>query len=96
MEIINNSNNNNEDYKRLITEVIQKQAVILGPDIALMKARNVSDLKIAEDGAVITISGDPQIVLQKLVDEYVSLSGLIVRKAMEPLLSKYPGVRVPR
>ena len=31
----------NTDYKKLLSEVIQKQMVILGPSIALAKARNV-------------------------------------------------------
>jgi len=86
--------NSNEDYKKLITEVIQKQVVILGPDIAIMKAKNIKGLVLAEDGAVTAIKGDPQVALKQLIDEYVSLSGLIVKKAMEPLLQKYPSVRV--
>jgi len=85
---------NNEDYKRLITEVIQKQVVILGPDIAIMKAKNVNELTIADDGSATEINGDPQTALQHLVDEYVSLSGLIVKKTMEPLLHKYPSIKV--
>jgi len=84
------------DYKKLMTEVVQKQAVILGPDIAIMKARNVSELAVADDGSVTEINGDPQAVLQKLIDEYVALSGLIVKKTMEPLLKKYPSVRVDK
>lgn len=83
-----------ENYKKLMTEVIQKQVVILGPDIAIMKARNVSDLTIADDGSVTEIKGDPRASLQKLIDEYVALSGLIVKKTMEPLLQKYPSVKV--
>lgn len=85
---------NNQDYKRLITEVIQKQAVILGPDIAIMKARNIKELTVADDGSVTEIKGDAQAALQRLIDQYVSLSGLIVKKAMEPLLHNYPSVKV--
>jgi len=81
---------NLEDYKRVITEVIQKQMVILGPDIALLKARNVGGISVGGDGIVTNLDGDPSVLLQKLIDEYVSLSGLIVKKAMEPLLQKYP------
>ncbi len=82
-----------EDYLKLLTEIIQKQIVVLGPDIALVKARNVAGLEIADDGSVIKISGDPKEALQKLIDEYVSLSGLIVKKTMEPLLQKYPALQ---
>lgn len=87
---------NNEDYRKLITEVVQKQIVILGPDIAIMKAKNISELTVTEDGTITEIKGDPQSALQRLIDEYVSLSGLIIKKAMEPLLQKYPSVRIKK
>lgn len=83
-----------EQYKQLMTEVIQKQSVILGPQIALLKARNVQGISVDEQGKVIEIQGEPREILHKLVNEYVSLSGEIVRKAMEPLLSKYPTIKV--
>ena len=34
------------DYQKLLTEVIKKQIVILGPDITLAKARNVKGLTL--------------------------------------------------
>lgn len=84
-----------DEYRKLLTEIIKKQIIILGPDITLVKARNVSALTIADDGSVTAISGDPQAALQALIDEFVSLSGLIVKKTMEPLLSKYPSLKMP-
>jgi len=78
--------NNISDYKELLSEVIKKQIIVLGPNIALIKARNVKDLLVANDGSVIEINGDPQRVIQELVDQFVQLSGLIVKKTMEPLL----------
>ncbi len=84
----------NTDYKKLLTEVIQKQMVILGPSISLAKARNVKGLTVANDGTVVNIVGQPQELIQGLIDQFVQLSGLIVKKTMEPLLSMYPdGVR---
>lgn len=82
------------EYKNLLTEIIKKQIIILGPDISLVKARNVSALEVADDGSVTAIAGDPQKALQELIEEFVSLSGLIVKKTMEPLLSKYPSIKV--
>jgi hypothetical protein len=78
------------DYKKLLTEVIQKQMVILGPGITLTKARNVKGLIVADDGSVTDIQGNPQALIQGLIDQFVQLSGLIVKKTMEPLLSVYP------
>lgn len=77
----------NQDYKQLLTEVIKKQIVILGPDITLSKARNVKGLTVADDGTVTAVEGNSQEVTQALIDQFVQLSGLIVKKTMEPLLS---------
>lgn len=75
-----------QDYKNLLTEVIKKQIVILGPDITLSKARNVKGLTVQDDGTVTEVAGSPQEVTQALIDQFVQLSGLIVKKTMEPLL----------
>lgn len=82
--------NPNPDYKQLLTEVIKKQMVILGPTITLAKARNVKGLTVLDDGTVSSIQGSPQELIQALIDQFVQLSGLIVKKTMEPLLSMYP------
>lgn len=78
------------DHKQLLTDVIKKQIIVLGPDITLAKARNVPGLTVADDGTVIQISGDPKEVTQKLIEQFMELSGLIVKKTMEPLLANYP------
>ncbi len=80
------------DHKQLLSEVIKKQIVILGPDITLAKARNVAGLSVADDGTVLDIQGDPQVITQKLIDQFMELSGLIVKKTMEPLLASFPGL----
>lgn len=80
------------DYKKLLTEVIKKQIIILGPSITLVKARNVPGLTVADDGTVVTLSGNPQEITQKLIEQFMELSGLIVKKTMEPLLATYPGL----
>lgn len=84
----------NIDYKSLLTEIIQKQIVILGPNIAISQARNVVGLEITDEGTVTNIGGDPKGTVKNLIDEYVSLSGLIVKQAMEPLLAKYPTLKI--
>lgn len=81
-----------EDYKTMLTEIIQKQVVILGPQIAVLKARNVAGLKVSDDGHVTEVSGQEQVVLQRLIDEYVALSGEIVRNAVDSIFKKYPSI----
>ncbi|MCL4354605.1 hypothetical protein M1349_04030 [Patescibacteria group bacterium] len=75
------------EYKNLLTEVIKKQMVILGPTITLAKARNVKGLTVQDDGTVTNLTGNPQELIQALIDQFVQLSGLIVKKTMEPLFA---------
>ena len=82
------------EYKNLITDIIEKQKVILGPDIVLLKAKNVEGLKLDGQGRVESIDGDPQKVLQQLVDEYISLSGQIVKNILNPVFAKYPDIKI--
>jgi len=76
------------DFKNIISEVIKKQIAILGPIIAVAKARKIAGLKINDDGEIAEIQGDPKDILEKLINEYVDLSGLIVKRAMESLFHK--------
>ncbi|MFA6404416.1 MAG: hypothetical protein WCW03_00180 [Candidatus Paceibacterota bacterium] len=83
---------NKEQYLSLISEIIAKQAVILGPEIAILKARNVQGLKVEDDGKVTDMQGDYKEIIEKLVDEYVALSGQIVRSALTSVFTKYPNI----
>ena len=82
-----------ENYISLMNDIISKQAVILGPDIAVLKARNVEGLIISNEGKITDISGEPHNVLQSLVDEYVSLSGQIVKTALGSVFEKHPDIK---
>lgn len=81
-----------EKYKALMSEVIAKQAVILGSEIAVLKARNVSGIVIDDNGVVTDITSDSAQVLQDLIDVYIALSGEIVRNVMKPIFDKYPEI----
>lgn len=82
-----------EQYMALLSEIIKKQAVILGPDIAILKARGVMELSVDESGKVTDIKGDSDAALQKLVDQYVALSGQIVKTALSSVFTKYPSLK---
>ena len=60
---------------------------LLGPNIALATARGVADITITDEGVVTSLSGDHQELTQKLVEQFMALSGLIVKKTLEPLLA---------
>ena len=82
------------EYGKMLTDLIQKQMVVLGPNIALDKARKVPGLKVADDGTVLEVSGDPQMVLKGVANEYMQLSGQIAQMTLNSLLEKYPQMKV--
>ena len=79
-----------EDYKKLLTDFIQKQMVVLGPNIALDKAKRVPGLTIDDSGKVKDLSGDPQLVVKAAVKEYLALSEAVTKMVLSGLLEKYP------
>ncbi len=81
------------DYKSLFSQLIKKQMLVLGPDITLAKVRNVTGLTVDINGEVQKIEGDSQVMLQSLINQFVELSGMIVKKTMESILSSYPGIK---
>ena len=84
-----------EDYKKLVEEIVAKQMDILGPEIAVRKAQNVPGLSLDDQGRVLSLNeADPQTVLQKLVDEYIALSGAIVKNILDPVFAKYPEIKL--
>ena len=82
-----------QHYIELINEIIQKQAIILGPEIAMLKARNIPNLQVSPEGKVTDINGDPHAALQLLIDQYVSLAGQIVKNALGSIFEKYPNIK---
>lgn len=82
------------DYNSLITDIVHKQMDILGPEIAVRIANKVPGLKITNDGKVSSIQGDEQQVLQNLIDQYIGLSGQIVKNILEPVFAKYPEIKL--
>ena len=84
----------NQQYVALITEVIKKQSIILGPEIAILKARSVNGLMVDNDGKVTGVGVNPKETLQSLVDQYVELSGQIVKNALGSIFAKYPNINI--
>jgi hypothetical protein len=83
-----------EQYTALIMEIIKKQSVILGPEIAILKARSVQGIMVDNDGKVTGVGENPKDTLQRLVDTYVELSGQIVKNALGSIFAKYPDINI--
>lgn len=83
-----------QQYTALISEIIKKQSVILGPEIAVVKARSVPGLMVDNDGKVTGVGDNPAETLRNLVDQYVELSGQIVKNTLGSIFAKYPGLHI--
>ena len=77
----------------LLTDLVKKQMVMLGPGVAIANARKVAGLTVSEDGQVTAIAGDPQVALDQLAKEYMNLSGQIAQATLSSLLEKYPNLK---
>lgn len=84
-------------YQEILTAIVQKQMSILGPALALKKARNVKNLLVSEEGIVLSMTGNFEQVLKELINEFASLSGVIAKKfsqeAVEPILVRNPQLK---
>lgn len=81
-------------YQNVITDLIKKQMVMLGPNVALSRARKVVGLTVADDGTVTAITGNPREILSAVAKEYMALSGAIARMTLESVIAKYPGIKI--
>lgn len=82
-----------EQYKAVMSEIIAKQSIILGPDMAIARAKKISGVEIGDNGEVKSIDGDAADALKRLIDTYVELSGQIVKNALGPIFTKYPDIK---
>lgn len=76
----------NQEYQKLLTEILQKQAVIFGPTITFAKARKIPGITIADDGSVSAVTGNPQQITKDLQEQFGELSGFVVKKTIDPIL----------
>ena len=74
--------------KNTIKELIQRQMAILGLEMTLARVRRVPGIQIDASGHVTGLQGDSQVILTDLTNQFIELSGLIVKKTMETILSK--------
>ncbi|KKR79961.1 MAG: hypothetical protein UU73_C0006G0034 [Candidatus Daviesbacteria bacterium GW2011_GWA1_41_61] len=84
-----------DQYCHIITDLIKKQMVMLGPNVALGQVRRVEGLKVSDEGVVVELTGDPQAVLSAVARQYMALSGAIAQMTLESVIAQYPDVKMP-
>lgn len=82
-------------YKNMLSDLIKKQMVMLGPNVALGTARKVQGVTVIDDGSVTEITGEPGTVLREVANAYMNLSGQIAQMTLKTILDKYPGIKGP-
>lgn len=82
-----------KQYLSLLSEIIAKEAIVLGPDMAILRAKGVEGLIVDNNGKVTDIKGDMDQTLMKLVDGYVELSGQIAKNIIDPIFENYPQIK---
>lgn len=82
-------------YKNMLSDLIKKQMVMLGPNVALSQARKVPGLQVGDDGVVTSINSNPQEILQQVANKYLALSGAIAQMTLDSVIAKYPGIKKP-
>jgi len=76
-----------QESQKLLTEAIQKQMLILGPEITLLKARSITGLNISDDGTVTSIVGNVGEIITHFLEQFRELSSPLVKKTMQPLFN---------
>lgn len=83
-------------YKQVITSILQGLNEILDAQIVKKQLENIKGLKLDENAQVLTIQGDPQKITLEVMDQFISLSNEVVAKTFQPLLKKYPWIKIPK
>lgn len=85
-------------YAQMATKIIEQQQTIIGP-VAIEQAKSVSGLKVDWDKHHVSVSGNEQAVIDKLVSQYKELFGKIsvevCKEAASKLLSELPADKQP-
>ena len=76
-----------EIYLKLFEEAIQKQAEVVGAEIALEHAKKAG-LGVSKDGRIVSCVGDPQVVLLKLIKFFATSGSLKALSEVSALINE--------
>lgn len=67
-------------YKELLTSLIKKQMLLLGPKVAIERLKNIPNLKVAEDGSVIEIGSNPTDITDQVFEAFTDFPSRIAAR----------------
>ncbi len=83
------------DYKSILSEFLQHQITIFGPQAVSNKISDVKGLVFDKDGVVKDILGDPHTVLQEVAAKLESLSEYAVKTSFDRILAAHSAENPP-
>ena len=87
-----------EIYKELFNELIKSKVKLYG-NLALCKIDKINNLEADRDGNVISIYGDPDIILSELMSKFEEIDGrlttVISKNLINGIANKYPEFKLP-
>lgn len=75
------------DYTSVLSEFLQRQIIIFGPQVVHAKLADIKGLTCDKDGIVKKIDGEPQVVLQATADKFGELSEYAVKTVLDDIVS---------
>ena len=76
-----------ESFLTLFEQAIDKQAELMGAETAYCQAREAG-LIVSDEGHIVSCSGNPIIVLLRLIKSFTKDGNLVALDACGPLISK--------
>jgi len=84
---------NKQQYLSLLSEIIAKEMMILGPDMAILTAQSIDGLVVDKNGVVTDIVGYEADAVKKMIDEYQKISGVAADEVINSIFEKYPQIK---
>lgn len=82
-----------KQYLSLLSEIIAKEVIVLGSDMAILRAQSIAGLSVDNNGEAIDIKGNAVQTLQELVYGYMELSGEATKDIIDPIFINYPQIK---
>ncbi len=84
-----------DQCKQLAQEMLDKLVEVLDEHVVFKLIKEVPGITISEKAEVLSIDENPQDVIQRLMDKFLSLSNEVVVKTLQPLLTQCPWIKIP-
>lgn len=81
-------NNSSDSFQSVLSQVIQKLIIMLGPDLTIVRLKHVQGLRLDQNGKILAIEGIDQEIVKQLLQCFYELSPAVPQQ-IAPLLQEY-------